>query len=66
MSAIDLDSSVPDCLIDHPELLPLLRKLSIDYSCGGKSLATACREQGLNPQDVLVQCEQVQKRAGHD
>jgi regulator of cell morphogenesis and NO signaling len=61
MDSLDLDSSVPDLVIDHPELLPLFRELGIDYCCGGKSLTTACREQGLNPQDVFVLCEQLRK-----
>jgi len=51
----DLDCSVPDCLIDHPELLPLFQELGIDYCCGGKSLGAACRERDLNPFAILVQ-----------
>jgi regulator of cell morphogenesis and NO signaling len=54
MDVVDLDSSVPDWLIEHPELLPLFRKLGIDYCCGGKSLDTACRERGLDPQILLA------------
>ena len=53
MDCVDLDSSVPDWLIEHPGLLALFRELGIDYCCGGKSLRTACREKGLNPQEVL-------------
>lgn len=56
MDSVDLDCSVPDCLIDHPELLPLFQDLGIDYCCGGKSLGAACRERDLNPFNVLVQC----------
>jgi SAM-dependent methyltransferase len=51
---MDVDSSVPDWLIEHPGLLPLFQKLGIDYCCGGKSLRTACREQGLDPHEVLA------------
>ena len=57
MSDVDLDSSVPDWLIEHPELHGLFEELGIDYSCGGKSLAAACRERGLNGDDVLKLCE---------
>jgi iron-sulfur cluster repair protein YtfE (RIC family) len=56
MDEIDLDCSVPDWLIDHPELLPLFRELGLDYCCGGKSLSTACRDQRLDPQHVLARC----------
>lgn len=49
----DLDTSVPDWLIDYPQLLLLFEALQIDYCCGGKSLEFACREQNLNPEDVL-------------
>jgi regulator of cell morphogenesis and NO signaling len=54
---VDLDSSVPDWLIEYPALLSLFCELGIDYCCGGKSLRTACREQGLRPEDVLARCE---------
>ena len=57
MDRIDLDSSVPDCLIDYPQLLPLFQELGIDYCCGGKSLLAAFRERGLNPDDMLTQCD---------
>ena len=58
MNAVDLDSCVPDWLIEHPQLHGLFEELGIDYSCGGKSLDAACRERGLNPNDVLKLCEQ--------
>jgi hypothetical protein len=44
MDCVDLDSSVPDWLIEHPGLLALFQELGIDYCCGGKSLRTACRK----------------------
>jgi hypothetical protein len=50
---VDLESSVPDWLIEHPELLALV----IDYSCGGKSLAGACQERNLSMGEVLLRCE---------
>jgi regulator of cell morphogenesis and NO signaling len=64
MDVVDLDSSVPDWLIEHPQLLPLFRELGIDYCCGGKSLDTACREQGLDPQIVLARCRLQNETAG--
>ncbi len=52
MSSVDLESSVPDWLIEHPELLTLFQELGIDYSCGGKSLRTACEQRDITPCDV--------------
>jgi len=53
MSNCDLDSSVPDWIIEHPETLAVFQELGIDYCCGGKSLAYACREQRLDAEVVL-------------
>ena len=64
MDDVDLGSSVPDWLIEHPGLLPLFQELGIDYCCGGKSLETACREKGLSPQEVLARCDQWTNGAG--
>jgi len=49
----DLDSSVPEWVIEHPETLAMFQELGIDYCCGGKSLEFACRERGLDPILVL-------------
>lgn len=39
---------------DQIQLAPILEDLGIDFCCGGKkSLEEACRENNLNPQDVL-------------
>jgi regulator of cell morphogenesis and NO signaling len=54
MTACDLDTSVPDWIIDHPETTAVFRELGIDCSCGGKSLAYACQQQGLEPEQVLA------------
>ncbi|HBN79494.1 MAG TPA: hypothetical protein DD473_27470 [Planctomycetaceae bacterium] len=54
MTECSLDTSVPDWIIDHPETLTVFQELGIDYSCGGKSLGFACREQGLPEQNVLA------------
>jgi regulator of cell morphogenesis and NO signaling len=53
MSACDLDTSIPDWVIEHPELLAVFEELGIDSCCGGVSLAYACRRQGLDAQAVL-------------
>jgi hypothetical protein len=57
VNLVDLESSVPDCLIEHPELLALFQELGVDYSCGGKSLARACQERNLSIGEVLLRCE---------
>jgi regulator of cell morphogenesis and NO signaling len=58
VSDLDLESSVPDWLIEHPRLWSLFEELGIDYSCGGKSLGVSCRERGLIAAAVLQQCEE--------
>lgn len=55
MTECSLETSVPDWVVDHPETLSVFQELGIDYSCGGKSLAFACREQGLQVHNVLSQ-----------
>jgi regulator of cell morphogenesis and NO signaling len=55
MTSCDLDSSVPDWIIDHPETTCVFETWGIDSSCGGKSLAYACRERGINADDILRQ-----------
>ena len=55
----DLETSVPDWLIEYPSLLRSLEQLGIDYSCGGKSLEAACREAGRDPHQVLEQLRAV-------
>ena len=54
MSECDLDMSVPDWVIEHPETLTVFQEFGIDCCCGGKSLAFACRQQGLDAQAVLA------------
>jgi len=49
----DLDTSVPEWVIEHPETLAIFQELGIDYCCGGKSLEFACRERGLDAILVL-------------
>ena len=53
-SHCDLDTSVPDWLIDHPETETVFREFGIDQSCAGKSLRYACQQRGVNPATVLA------------
>lgn len=55
MTRCDLDSSVPDWMIEYPETAPVFEAWGIDSSCGGKSLEYACFERGINAGDVLRQ-----------
>lgn len=55
MNPPDLDTSVPDWLIEYPQLLRMFEKLDIDSSCGGKSLEFACSERSLDPEVILRQ-----------
>jgi regulator of cell morphogenesis and NO signaling len=49
----DLDSSLPDWVIECPPALRVFERIGLDYSCGGKSLEFVCRERGLDPTEVL-------------
>jgi regulator of cell morphogenesis and NO signaling len=62
----DLEMSVPDWIIEHPETLAVFQELGIDYSCGGKSLEYACREQRLDAKSVLDKLERSIKAARSD
>jgi quercetin dioxygenase-like cupin family protein len=55
----DLDSAVPDWVIDHPGSLAIFQELGIDCSCGGKSLGYACRELRLDAGAVLARLARV-------
>ena len=55
MSSPDLDWSLPDWIIEHPEAMEVFERRGLDYSCGGKSLAFACRDRCLDPQIVLAE-----------
>ncbi len=54
MSECDLDTSVPDWVIDHPETLAVFQELEIDTCCSGKSLGFACGQRGLDGETVLA------------
>jgi iron-sulfur cluster repair protein YtfE (RIC family) len=53
MTDCDLDTPVPDWIIEHPETHAVFQRLGIEDCCGGKSLAYACHQQGLDPEAVL-------------
>ena len=56
MTSCDLDTSVPDWIIEHPETWAVLQKLGIDYrprldarTHGGPIVVFACRRTSLGP-----------------
>lgn len=59
MSECDLDTAVPDWIIAHPEMLQAFQEWGIDYCCGGKSLAFACQEAGLDAVTLLARIHQL-------
>lgn len=61
-AGLDLDSSVPDWVVELPWSLAIFESLGIDYTCGGKSLAFACRERRLDPSDILKRLESERER----
>jgi regulator of cell morphogenesis and NO signaling len=64
MTGCDLDTPVPDWVIEHPESLALFQELGVDYCCGGKSLGYACRERGLDAPAVLATLRRLVAPAG--
>ena len=54
MLECDTDTSVPDWVIEYPETLAIFDEFGIDSSCGGKSLAFACIQRGLDVETVFL------------
>lgn len=50
----DLDTSIPDWIIEHPETTAVFGELGLDSHCAGKSLTYVCHQQGLSPAAVLA------------
>lgn len=55
----ELETSIPDWIIEHPQTQRVFDALGLDTGCGGKSLEYVCRHCGLSPQDVLEQLRQI-------
>jgi regulator of cell morphogenesis and NO signaling len=56
---VDLDSSIVDWVIEHPESIPIFEKFGIDYSCAGKSLEYACQQSGIDPRFIVNELRRV-------
>ena len=50
---------MPDWVIEHPESLPVLQTLGIDFSCRGKSLDFTCQQSGRDVRKVLDELREV-------
>ena len=57
----DLDSSLPDWLIDVPASAAVFKRWNLDTSCGGKSLDYICRQSGIDPRQVLNELQALQR-----
>lgn len=54
MSTIDPDITLGRLVAERPAAAPVLERLRLDYCCGGnRSLAVACRAEGLDPSTVV-------------
>ncbi len=49
----DLDCTIPEWIIEHPETTRVFSDLGLDIGCAGKSLRYVCVHQGLSPPEVL-------------
>ena len=57
----DLDSSLPDWILDVPGADAVFRRWGLDDSCGGKSLEYVCRQAGIDPDVVLAELQEVMR-----
>ncbi len=61
MSDATLESPVGQVAARQPEAIHILQQHGIDYCCGGdKSLDAACRDAGIDVQEVLAQIERAE------
>ncbi len=59
MSQFNIKETVGELVKNKPGLARVFERLGIDYCCGGKMpLEYACREQSLDPQEVLGMLEE--------
>ena len=54
MTALRPDTHVATLVLEQPSRARVFERFGIDYCCGGKSLAYACRERGLDAAVVLA------------
>lgn len=59
MSLLTLDDPIVDWAVEYPEAIRLFESHGIDYSCGGKSLRYASRQQQIDPETILAQLSKI-------
>ncbi len=58
MNPLNPNTTVGELVTEKPDRSKVFEKLGIDYCCGGKKpLGEACREKGLNPDNVINELE---------
>jgi regulator of cell morphogenesis and NO signaling len=57
MQHLTISDPIVDWVIDCPKSIPILEKHGIEYCCGGKSLAYACEQRDLDPNQVLLEIQ---------
>jgi iron-sulfur cluster repair protein YtfE (RIC family) len=55
----DIDSAVPDWIVEYPQTLVVFQEFGIDYCYGGKSLDFACKERCIPAATILARIRQV-------
>ncbi|MCM2369686.1 hypothetical protein [Aporhodopirellula aestuarii] len=55
----NLETTIPDWIIEHPETTGVFNEFNLDISCAGKSLQYVCLQHGLNPAEMLLRVRTV-------
>ncbi len=67
MSSLTKETPVGQWVARQPELARVFEDLQIDYCCGGElPLKDACRERGLEPNEVLERLVEAERTTGGD
>ncbi len=60
MTTLNLNSTLANWVIQYPRTATVFEALGLNYCCeGDETLEQACREQHLDPQQVVVKIEQI-------
>lgn len=54
MKSLTAETPIGEWAAAHPEAIPLFERHGLDYCCGGsRPLSVACREAGIDPQELI-------------